>query len=113
MGVIYKYDNAVKAIKKNIYAYRNISEKLKEDARLMIFALVEIERVRWCADPWDMLFFGTCHRLQPYFAKVVHEHPFAPNQVTVLIDLIVNCENLNLPESVFNKDNSFKWSYYS
>lgn len=113
MGVIRKYDNAVKAIKKNIYAYQNITDKLKDDARLLIYALVEIEKVQWCADPWDMLYFGTSHRLQPYFVKVVREHRFAPNQVTVLIDLIVKCENLDLPESVFNKDNSFEWGYYS
>ena len=112
MGEINKYENAAKAIKHNIYNYLIISENLKDNASLLVMALAEIEQVKYCADEWDLLVFSTSHRLREYFLEVLEKHRFAENQVTVLIDLIIENENTGLNRSTINEDRSFKWNYY-
>lgn len=112
MGAINKYENAVKALQKDIYSYTGLSTKLKDDAGLLVLALAEIEQVKFCADEWDLLVFSTSHRLRKYFLEALQKHRFAENQVTVLIDLIMQNENTGLDRSVINVDRSFRWSYY-
>lgn len=112
MGAINKYENAVKAIKKDIYSYTSLSTKLRDDPRLLILALAEIEQVKYCADEWDLLVFSTSYRLREYFLEALQKHRFAENQVTVLIDFIMQNENTGLDRSVINADRSFRWSYY-
>jgi hypothetical protein len=112
MGASQKYENAVKAIKKNIYKYSSLSESLKDDAGLLVLALAEIEQVKFCADEWDLLVFSTSYRLRKYFLEVLEKHRSAENQVTVLINLIIQNENTGLDRSTINEDRSFKWLYY-
>lgn len=112
MGAINKYENAVKALQKDIHSYTGLSTKLKDDAGLLVLALAEIEQVKFCADEWDLLVFSTSHRLRHYFGEVMQNHRFAENQVTILIDLIMQNEDTGLNRSSINPDRSFKWQYY-
>lgn len=112
MGEINKYENAVKAIKQDIYKYTSLSNRLKDEPSLLVLALAEIEQVKYCADEWDLLVFSTSSRLREYFIEALQKHRFAENQVTVLIDLIMQNENTGLDRSIINVDRSFRWSYY-
>lgn len=84
---------AANALKSDIYNWGSCSKKQKADAQLLLIALNEIVNVRYCADEWDFLCFGTTPNLRAKFIEAQQRERDPAEQVKMLIRLIEKMED--------------------
>lgn len=103
---------AANALKRDIYNWGHCSKKQKADAQLLLIALNEIVNVRYCADEWDVLCFGTTLSLREKFIEALELERNPAEQVRMLIRLIEKMEDPSFYYANRSTDDQLKYQFY-